>query len=255
MDLKKAIDSIWECKQQGIYYPSQWKGRFDVDTGYRLQLGILDKELRGGASQAGWKVGLTARAIQEQVGFHEPVFGYLLQGGALASEAALDFDDLVAPCVEFELCLEIGERLEGPGVTFEQARAAISGVAPGIEVVERRGDFIADPALSMADNVQQKAFVTGPFTRPVPHGLVLAGTRARISVNGEVAEEATGAEVLGDPAHSVEWLANRLAGFGKALEKGSLVFSGSFTRQFPINQGDYVEAEFEPFGRVALSIK
>ena len=49
---------------------------------------------------------------------------------------------------------------------------------------------------------------------------------------------------------SVQWLANKLAEFGRSLDAGSLVMSGSFTKQYPLGAGDVVESHFTPFGRV-----
>lgn len=52
------------------------------------------------------------------------------------------------------------------------------------------------------------------------------------------------------PYASIQWLANTLGAYGRALEPGMLVMAGSFTRQYPIAAGDAVEARFSPFGSV-----
>jgi 2-keto-4-pentenoate hydratase len=250
MKLQAATDAIWECKQQGIYYPADWRGKLDVDSGYRVQLGILARQAKAGERQVGWKVGLTAKSIQEQMDFHERVFGYLLASGERASGAKIPFDELLAPSFETELLVVLGAPLKGPGVTPEQAFAALAGVAPALELVEKRGDFAADVALSLADNVQQKAFIVGALTAPLAPHADLRETRAEIYINGECVERAAGAAVMGGPADSVAWLANRLADFGQRLQKGSKVMTGSFTRQFPIARGDLIEARFDPYGIV-----
>ena len=254
MKLQAAIDGIWECRQQGIYYPPEWRGKLDVQSGYEVQLGILAKEIKAGQRHVGWKVGLTAKAIQEQVDFHERVFGFLLAGGELPSGARIAFDELVAPSFENELLVVLGAPLRGPGVTAEQAYAAIRGVAPALEIVEKRGDFTADAPLSLADNVQQKGFVVGALTAPLPPKADLRKTRVEIFINGERVDRATGAAVLGGPAESVAWLANRLADFNRRLEEGTKILTGSFTRQFPIAQGDIIEARFKPYGAVTVEV-
>ena len=254
MKVQEAIDAIWDCKQQGIYYPPEWRGKLDVEMGYGVQLGILAKEVKAGQKHVGWKVGLTAKAIQQQVDFHERVFGYLLASGELASGSRIAFDELVAPSFENELLVVLGEPLRGPGVTAEQAYVAIRGVAPALEIVEKRGDFTADAPLSLADNVQQKAFVVGPLTAPLPPKADLRKTRVEIYINGERMDRATGAAVMGGPAESVAWLANRLADFNRRLEEGAKILTGSFTRQFPITAGDVIEARFKPFGSVTLEV-
>lgn len=254
MELQTVIDAIWECKQQGIYYPSEWRGKFGVDDGYRVQLGILEKQIKAGERHGGWKVGLTAKAIQKQVDFHERVFGYLLESGALSSGAALPFDEMVAPSFETELCVTLGRDLQGPDVTARQAREALIAVAPALEIVEKRGDFAGDPPLSMADNVQQKFFVTGPETAPLDPEADLRAATVEIFINGENMERANGAAVLDGPAASVAWLANALFRFDRRLETGHRVMTGSFTKQFPIAQGDLIEAHFSPYGTVAAEI-
>lgn len=255
MDLNLAIDSFWEATQQGIYYPPEWKGKLTVDDGYGVQLGLLEKYVAAGQRHAGWKVGLTAKAIQQQIGFHEPVFGFLLEAGDRPSPAVISAEELVAPSFETELCLILGEGLKGPGVSLEQARAAISAVQPAFEIVEKRGDFAADPPLSLADNVQQKYFVTGAETPLGAEDAPLSLATVEIFINGESVQKAGGDSVLGDPAAAVAWLANRLADFGKTLEPGQRIMSGSFTKQFPIAQGDLMEARFQPFGEVSAEFE
>ena len=210
MDLDAAINSIWESTRQGVYYPAQWKGKFSVEQGYRVQLGVLRHHLQAGERQAGWKVGLTAKAIQEQIGFHEPVFGFLLEAANLDSGAVVNTDELVAPCFETELCLTLGETLQGPGVTISAARLAVIAVQPAFEIVERRGDFTADISLALADNVQQKYFVTGLSVPVGDDPAALKSAEVDIFINGERVESAPGTNVMGDPAVSVAWLANRI---------------------------------------------
>jgi 2-keto-4-pentenoate hydratase len=108
-------------------------------------------------------------------------------------------------------------------------------------------------ALALADNAQQKAFVLG---EPVPPAddLRLSGVEARVEVNGAEVARARGEAVLGDPLHSVVWLAKKLAEFGLALRPGDLIMTGSFTRQFPLAPGDRVRAEFEGLGAVEVGV-
>lgn len=252
MDLQGAADAIWEAAERGVYYPAEWRGRLSLVDAYRVNLLILARRVGRGERQAGWKVGLTAKAMQLQQGVHEPVFGVLLESGHRPSGHAFRFDELIQPGFENELCLTIGRPLQGPGVTAEAARAVVVAVAPALEVVERRGDFAADLPLAMADNAQQKAFVTGP-PRALPPGFALADTTVEVLVNGVSADRATGAAVMGDPVHAVAWLANKLAELGLRIEAEQRIMSGSLTRQYPVSRGDRVEARFAPFGPVSAA--
>jgi 2-keto-4-pentenoate hydratase len=59
-----------------------------------------------------------------------------------------------------------------------------------------------------------------------------------INRSGEIVETGVGASVLGHPAHSVAWLANKLATFGISLEPGEIVPSGSIGKAVPAGPGD-----------------
>jgi 2-keto-4-pentenoate hydratase len=252
MDIEAVTESIWAHTMRRSYFPAEWKGRLTVEQGYRVQLGVLDRWVAKGERLAGWKVGLTAPVIQKQFGMHEPVMGFLLESGNRQSGAVFRHDELIGPGFENELCLTVGTRLEGPAVTRAQARAAITAVHPAFEIIEGRGDFRADLTLSLTDNAQQKAFVTGPAS-PLPAGWEPASTTVEVIINGRRVDYAVGSEDTGHPLGAVAWLAKKLAEFGRRIEPGHRIMSGSFTKQYPIAHGDRIETRFTPFGAVQAS--
>jgi len=165
----------------------------------------------------------------------------------------LDCGSLIEPAFGNELCITMRATLRGPGVTRPEAHEAIGAVSPALEVVERRGDAAGDLPLAIADNVQQRAFVTG-----AERGLEdsdLAAVTVEVRVNGDLVDRARGDAVLGSPELSIIWLANKLAEFGRPLEAGMRVMSGSFTRQHRVAAGDRVEARFESFGTVTATFR
>ncbi len=247
--------ALWHSIQRGIHDPAELHGAIpSMDHAYRIQLGLLDLLEQAGERQVGWKVGLTAKAMQTQLGYHEPVFGFLLESGNRASGVVLDFDALIRPGFENEICITLGETLAGPGVTFEQARRAVSNVAPALEVIEKRHVARPDMMLTIADSAQQKAFITGTAA---PMGVLdLAAMTVEVVVNGVVQERALGAEVLGEgPIASLSWLANKLPQFGRRLEAGSQVMTGSFTKQYDLTRGASIEARFTSLGSVTAMFR
>jgi 2-keto-4-pentenoate hydratase len=250
MELNDAIELVWTNRQRGIYYPQDLNGRLSLDDAYRVNLAITQRLITQGDPQAGWKIGVTAKAMQEQMGVHQPVFGVLFESGHLNSGIELDFTKLIEPSVENELCITMGKTLRGPNVTMADTRQAIRSIAPALEIVERRGVFTELP-LAMADNAQQKHFVTAGETAYEPVSMRLFEASVEVYLNGVSKEIARGAEVMGDPIASVTWLANKLSEFDLALEQGMRVMSGSFTKQYRIKRGDLIESRFTPFGAVA----
>ena len=79
----------------------------DLPTAYRVQ-----RELRDAAGPlSGWKLGVTSRAKQAQVGVSDPVFGFLAGANAVDLGEPLDTSRLIQPRCEPEIVFVLGERL------------------------------------------------------------------------------------------------------------------------------------------------
>ena len=253
-EIEAAAAAFEAAAAHGEYFPEAWQDRLSVDDAYRILLARL--RLRGGggagARRVGWKVGLTARAIQEQFGVHEPVFGCLLAEGIKQSGHVFRRDELIEPGFENELCIVLGRDLPA-GATRDDVMVAVARGHPAFEIIETRGDLTRQLALALADNAQQKAFVLGPPVGPdaLPE---LNHVEARLSINGVETATGRGDAVLGHPFNSIVWLAAKLAEFGERLRAGDYIMSGSFTRQFPLGHGDRVECSFSGIGTVAASV-
>jgi 2-keto-4-pentenoate hydratase len=248
-DEQEAIGAFWMARVRGEYFPPEWFDRLTLDEAYRIQLGMIARRCASGEKQIGWKVGLTAEPIQQQFGFHEPVFGCILD--SRASGHVFRRDELIRPGFEPELCLRVNQELSGE-ISMATARNVIDRVYPSIEIIETRGDLSAQIAVAMADNAQQKTVILG---NPVPlGGLALNSVEATIQINGKTVATGRGDAVLGNPLNSVIWLARKLAEFGRGIRAGDLIMSGSFTRQFPIEPGDRVHADFKGVGDVQAAM-
>jgi len=248
-ELAAAIGEFEAARARGEYFPLAWFDRLSLDDAYRIQRGLIE---RSGARQVGWKVGLTAKAIQQQFGVHEPVFGRLLAAGRLDSGHVFRRDELIEPGFENELCIVMGKDL-APDATPTDVAAAVARVHPAFEIIETRGDLTRQLALALADNAQQKGFVLGP---PVERAALpeLDTVAATVRINGVEVAAADGSAVLGHPYNSVAWLAAKLAQFGERVKAGDFIMSGSFTRQFPLAQGDRIEAAFAGIGTVTAGV-
>jgi 2-keto-4-pentenoate hydratase len=253
-EIETAAGEFAAARRRGEYFPPAWAGRLAIDDAYRIQLGLLRDRARRelGSRRIGWKVGLTATAIQRQFGVHEPVFGCLLAEGLRQSGEVFRHDELIQPGFENELCIVLGRDL-APGATRQEVAAAVARVHPAFEIIETRGDFTRELALALADNAQQKAFVLGD---PIAADMLpeLSAVDVRVRINGAEVATADGQAVLGHPYNAVAWLAAKLAQFGETVRAGDYVMSGSFTRQFPLARGDRIEAVFAGIGRVSASV-
>ena len=250
IDLATAVEDFWTARARGEFFPRAYFDRLELDDAYRIQLALIDRRVAAGERQIGWKVGLTAKPIQEQFGFHEPVFACVLE--TQPSGHAFGAGELINPGFETELCMRLGRGLEG-SVSLEQVRAAVDVVHPSFEIIETRGDLAKQIGLALADNGQQRSVVIGTPV-PLAPALQLDQVEARVRLNGNEVATGLGSAVLGHPLNSIRWLAEKLGQYGRRLREGDIVMTGSFVRQFPLQAGDIAVAEFSGIGRVEVRI-
>jgi 2-keto-4-pentenoate hydratase len=250
IDLQKALEAFWTARARGEFFPQAYFDRLTLDDAYRIQLGIIDRRVAGGEDHIGWKVGLTAKVIQDQFGFHEPVFACILESKPTGH--VFGATELINPGFETELCVRLGSGLEGK-VTLEQVRAAVDVIHPSFEIIETRGDLVKQIALALADNGQQRSVVIGEPVRLVPE-MKLDQVTARVRLNGQEVATGLGSAVLDGPLNSIVWLADKLNQYERQLHPGDIIMTGSFVRQFPLNPGDVAVAEFSGIGGVEVRV-
>ena len=249
IELATAVEDFWTARARGEFFPQAYFDRLTLDDAYRIQLALIDRRVAAGERQIGWKVGLTAKPIQQQFGFHEPVFACILE--TQPSGHVFGATELINPGFETELCVRLGRGLEGI-VSLEQVRAAVDVIHPAFEVIETRGDM-KHIALAMADNGQQRSVVVGAPVQLAP-AMALDQVEARVQLNGNEVATGLGSAVLGNPLNSIQWLAEKLRQHGRRLRAGDIIMTGSFVRQFPLQAGDIAVAEFSGIGRVEVRI-
>jgi 2-keto-4-pentenoate hydratase len=250
IDLATAIDDFWIARMRGDFFPLAYFDRLTMDEAYRIQLALIDRRVAAGERHIGWKVGLTAKAIQQQFNFHEPLFACILE--TRPTGHVFGAAELIHPGFETELCVRLGRGLEGK-VTWDQVRGAVDVIHPSFEIIETRGDPVNQMELVVADNGQQRSVIVGAPV-PLAPAVDLAQVTARVQLNGQDVATGLGSAVLGNPLNSIQWLAGKLGEYRRSLRPGDIVMTGSFVRQFPLHPGDTAIAEFSGIGRVAVSV-
>src|SRR5947208_3469423 len=105
-------------------------GDFDLASAYEVQR-VLRREA---GPLAGWKLGVTSRAKQAQVGVHEPVRGHLAAGDALDLGEPLVVAERIQPRCEPEIVFIMGSDLSGPSVTSSAVLAATADRLGSVEL-------------------------------------------------------------------------------------------------------------------------
>ncbi len=220
---------------------------------YRVQWYGAALRVRDGARVVGHKVGLTSKAMQDQVGIDTPDSGILLDCMAVPPGGALRAAELISPRIEAEIAFRLKTDLCGADVTEHTARAAVAEASLALEVIDSRletdGITLAD---SVADNAACARFVVGA---PVPMpSWDLRAECLTVRVGTAPAAEGEGRDVLGDPIRSVVWLARQLAPFGTGLKAGDVVLAGAVHASIPLPGGETVSVSSPRLPAVSLHI-
>lgn len=243
-------DELLEARRTGVpvAQPSS-RHDLDLDGAYGVQqLQQAAWEARGRAV-GGHKIGLTAPAIQAQLGVGSPDFGVLLADEIDPSGAVVDLGALIAPRAEPEIAFTLATDLAGPGVDAERALTAVATVHPALEVIDSRvADWRITLVDTVADNASGARAVVGAGV-PVD-GLDLAAVVCTSTLNGVTVATGTSDAVLGSPLNALAWLANTLGERGTGLRAGEVVLSGSITAAFDVADGDEVAAVLDGIGTV-----
>ena len=223
-----------------------------MEVAYAIQAEGCARRVMSGERVIGAKLGLTARAKQEQMNVAEPVYGRLLSGGLQPAGDPVAVVELIHPRVEPEIVFVMQEGLRGPGVTAAEVLGATRAVCCGLEIIDSRyADFSFTAADVVADNTSAARVVLGP-TMVSPDGLDLALVGLLLEVDGSTVATAAGAATMGHPAEAVAMLANWLGARGEAILPGWIVFSGGLTAAVPLAAGTTVTATFGHLGSVSV---
>lgn len=224
----------------------------DVEDAYAIQRIGVGRRIANGARLVGHKVGLTSRAMQEQLNVAEPDYGHLLSDMFVLEGMTIPSSELCSPRVEPEVAFVLKHELTGPGLTVADVLRATDFVLPALEVIDSR---IAQWRITLPDTVADNASSAR---------VVLGGKPARIDrldlrligavlwKNGKTEETGVSGAVLGNPVNAVCWLANKLASFEAGLAAGDVVMPGSCTRAITVGPTDHVRAEFDGLGFVSV---
>ena len=195
---------------------------------------------------------MTSIAMQKLIGVDEPDYGHLFDSMLVREGEPIECSRLLLPKVEGEVAFVLNRRLKGPGVTIADVLRATEGVMASIEIVDSRvRDWKIKLPDTIADNASSARFVVG--SRLVdPAGIDLRLVGMVMEKNGEVVSTGAGAAVLGHPAASVAWLANKIGEFGIALEEGEIILSGALTAAVDARAKDSFLMSFGGLGTVGV---
>ena len=256
-DSSKAIQQAAEALAQArasrhpIPPVSASHGISGLDAAYAVAEINTRVRLESGRRIVGLKVGLTSRAVQQQLGVDQPDFGILFDDMEFLNGQEVPMARLLQPKVEAEVAFVVGRDIVGAAPTYSEFLGCLSHALPAIEIVD---SAIADWKISLADTVADNAssglYVLGD--QPVQLGaLSLGEIGMQMTKNGQPVSIGSGAACLGHPLRAAYWLARTMAGRGQGLRQGQVILSGALGPMVPVAAGDLVQANIGALGEVS----
>ncbi len=201
----------------------------------------------------GRKAGLTAKAVQVQLGVDQPDFGALFDDMRVADGGTLDPGKCIQPKAEAEIAFVLGADLPSPQSTPAEVAAAVATVHAAIEIVDSRiADWKITFADTVADNGSSAFFVLADEGLPLA-GLDLEGASMTMTIGGETVSTGIGAAALGNPLNAAAWLASTLATRGEPLRKGDVLLAGALGPMVALKPGDVVRTEIAGIGACSFT--
>lgn len=226
----------------------------DADTAYQIQNLNTETWLAGGHEITGWKVGLTAKAVQQQMGVDQPDFGVLFADMAIANGGTLDMSKAIQPRGEAEIALVLAQDITNKNITADEFAKAVAYASPAIEIVDSRiVDWRITFADTVADNGSSAFYVLGDAKLPLEN-LDLYSCGMVLEVNGEIASLGAGAAALGHPLNAAAWLAQTLVSRGHPLRAGHVILTGALGPMISLAPGQSVTSRIGGLGDVSVNV-
>jgi len=206
-----------------------------VTVGMKTLLERRAKDVAGGATPIGWKIGMNGEAIQQHFGLDGPVVGYLTDASVLRGgpDAPVSLAGWEGPALEVEVAVRVG------------ADGAVAALAPALELVDLNLPF-DDIEPILAGNVFHRGEIFGAeFSGAELSGLDVTELRvAVITAGGQVAE----GRLTEPPEETIGVVRKFLERHGAHLAQGDRIIAGSMIAPLALRPGDALTVSFGPLG-------
>ncbi|MFT5160532.1 MAG: 2-oxo-hept-3-ene-1,7-dioate hydratase, partial [Paracoccaceae bacterium] len=153
-DYRLAANALDHAEKSGsqIGCISQDFPAMTMADAYGVQAEWVALKLAAGRRILGRKIGLTSRAMQQQLGIDIPDSGILFDDMFFENGAVIPKGRFIEPRVEAEIAFIMGQDLQGSNITATDVLNATKAVAPALEILDTR-NFRVDPNTGQSRSV------------------------------------------------------------------------------------------------------
>lgn len=229
---------------------SQGDPRFDLDAAYAVAGALMAARMARNERPAGWKIGLTNRAVWPDLGIDAPIWAPVYEHTVHASapgDGILDLpaDSFIDPRIEPEIVFRMARKPRSD-MTPQELLGCIDAIGHSFEIVQSVYGALAPKAADIvAAAGYHGALVHGPL---VPIGSADAGGWAeKLSTfsialyrDGMEVERGVGTNVLGGPLAALHHLVVGIEArpSARGIEPGDLITTGTVTKACPVAAGE-----------------
>ncbi len=252
-NIKKAADLLYAASTSGqACDPIRTLiDEGDLDAAYKIQEINTKRGLDAGRRLVGRKIGLTSKAVQNQLGVGQPDYGMLFADMARTEAEEVKLSDILQPKVEAEIAFVLGKDLYNPNATMAEVFQAIDYAVAAIEIVGSRvKNWDIKITDTIADNASSGLYVLGSSPKKLSDfdprlcGMVMENKGEPVSVGA-------GAACLGSPLNATLWLAQVMAKVGYPMRAGDTILSGALGPMVAVKPGDVFDVKINGLGRVS----
>lgn len=224
-----------------------------LEDGYRIQAAVTE---RWDDEIAGWKVGATAKQVQNLFGVSEPAYGPVFKQTVFQSPARLPARSFHHLMLESEFAFRFGIDLPGRPAPYsrQEILAAVDVLIPAFEIISPRFNRLAADKFPqvVADFCANGGAVLGTHVRNW-RDIDLPAHAVKLFIGGALRQEGKGAAVLDDPVNVLEWFVNKFRTQGLTLAKGQFVLTGTMTGIHTAQVGQLAMADFGDLAKVEVT--
>lgn len=223
---------------------------YSLDDAYDIQKQSIALRKERGEKLVGLKMGFTSEAKMRQMGVSDLIWGRLTDQMMYAGEMSMS--KFIHPRAEPEICFLVSRDVEVE-ISADQAPEYVDSICAAIEIIDSRYEnFKFSLEDVVADNCSSAGVILGEWQKF--HGQEINNLNINLKINGEVIEEGTTANILGNPWKSFA-AATRLAQkFEEPIKKGHIIMAGSATAAKFIAKDSSITVDVDGFESAEIKV-